>query len=60
MTTVRVRLPKEQVDRLNDIAKGQGKSVGVLIHETIMHLIERNESPTETAEDMENEHGTKR
>ena len=40
MTTVRIRLPKEQVDRLSVIAKRQGVSVGVLIHETIMNLIE--------------------
>ena len=58
MNLIRIRLPKEQVDRLSVIAKGQGVSVGVLIHETIMNLIERNESPTETAEDTEGEHGT--
>ena len=47
MTTVRLRLPKEQVDRLNAIAKRQGVSVGVLLYETITNLIERDKPDTE-------------
>ena len=43
MSLIRLRLPKGQVDRLSVIAKRQGVSVGVLIHETIMNLINRND-----------------
>ena len=55
MNLIRIRLPKEHVDRLSVIAKRQGVSVGVLLYETITNLIAHDESPTETAEDMENE-----
>ena len=54
MTTVRLRLPKEHVDRLSVIAKRQGVSIGVLIHETIMNLIERDKPDTEIEDEKPN------
>ena len=47
MTTVKIRLPKEHVDRLSVIAKRQGVSVGVLLYETVTNLIERDKPDTE-------------
>ena len=51
MTTVRVRFPKGQVARLNAIAKRQGVSIGELVYQTLMNLIERDKPDTENEDE---------